>query len=428
MSANFIDTARISVRAGAGGNGSVSFHREKYVAAGGPDGGDGGNGGDIVLRVDDHMATLMDFRYTRKYTAPSGENGQGKRCSGKKGDDLIIKVPRGTVVRDTESGAIMHDMSDGADWIAAKGGRGGWGNQHFATSTRQTPRFAKSGLPGESRDITLELKLIADVGLIGFPNVGKSTLLAAVSAARPKIANYHFTTLQPNLGVVRVDDTTSFVMADIPGMIEGAAEGAGLGHDFLRHVDRCRLLVHLVDVSGSEYRDPTADFEVINRELADWSATLATRPQIVAANKSDLVTDESAAAAEAFRELATERGYEYYEISAATGAGVRQLIYAIARQLETLPPVEHYEPEYVAPEVTLGRPEDVEITVEDGVYYLEGEWLDRVGRDVNFDDLENRLWFERMLRESGMFRRLEKAGIKEGDAVVIGELEFDYIP
>ena len=274
----FIDTAKISIRGGDGGNGAVSFHREKYVAAGGPDGGDGGDGGNVVLRVDDHMATLMDFRYQRKYAAPNGENGQGKRCSGRRGEDLVIRVPRGTVVRDAESGAVMHDMSDGADYVAARGGRGGWGNRHFATPTRQTPRFAKNGLKGEAREILLELKLIADVGLVGFPNVGKSTLLSVVSAAHPKIANYHFTTLQPNLGVVRVDETTSFVLADIPGIIEGAAEGAGLGHGFLRHIDRCRLLVHLVDISGSEFRDPVEDFETINSELAGWSRGEQVRP------------------------------------------------------------------------------------------------------------------------------------------------------
>ena len=269
MAASFVDKARITVRAGNGGDGAVAFHREKYVAAGGPDGGDGGRGGSVVFSVDDNMSTLMDFRYKRKYVAPNGMPGQGKRCNGRDGETLVIKVPRGTVIRDTESGAIMHDMSTGEDWVAAKGGRGGWGNIHFATPTRQVPRFAKPGLPGESHDITLELKLLADVGLIGFPNVGKSTLLSVVSKAHPKIANYHFTTLYPNLGVVYVDEGVSFVMADIPGIIEGASEGAGLGHDFLRHIDRCRLLVHLVDVSGSEGRDPVEDFDTINAELRE---------------------------------------------------------------------------------------------------------------------------------------------------------------
>ena len=263
----FIDKVRISVKAGAGGNGAVAFHREKYVAAGGPDGGDGGNGGSIVLHVDDNLSTLMDFRYKRKYSAPNGENGQGKRCRGKNGENLIIKVPRGTVVRDLATNEIIKDMSDSDDFVLCKGGRGGWGNQHFATPTRQVPRFAKAGLPGEEHDVILELKLLADVGLVGFPNVGKSTLLSVTSNAHPKIANYHFTTLYPNLGVIYVADGVSFVMADIPGIIEGAADGVGLGHDFLRHIDRCRLLVHIVDVSGSEERDPVDDFEKINEEL-----------------------------------------------------------------------------------------------------------------------------------------------------------------
>ena len=267
MANGFIDKARITVRAGNGGNGAVAFHREKYIAAGGPDGGDGGSGGSIILKVDDNMSTLMDFRYKRKYVAGNGVDGQGGRKTGKDGESLTIKVPRGTLVRDAESGEIIKDMSDDKPYVLCRGGRGGWGNQHFATPTRQVPRFAKAGLPGESHDVVLELKLLADVGLVGFPNVGKSTLLSVVSKAHPKIANYHFTTLYPNLGVVYVDEGVSFVMADIPGIIEGASEGAGLGHDFLRHIDRCRLLVHLVDVSGSEGRDPIADFDAINAEL-----------------------------------------------------------------------------------------------------------------------------------------------------------------
>ena len=271
MAAPFVDTAKITVRSGNGGNGVVSFHREKYVAAGGPDGGDGGRGGNVVVEINDHMSTLMDFRYKRKYVAANGMDGQGKRCTGKDGEDLILRVPRGTVIRDAETREIIKDMSDDAPFILCRGGRGGWGNKHFATPTRQVPRFAKAGLPGESRDVILELKLLADVGLVGFPNVGKSTLLSVVSRAQPKIANYHFTTLFPNLGVVYVEEGVSFVMADIPGIIEGAAEGAGLGHDFLRHIDRCRLLIHVVDVSGSEGRDPVEDFETINTELREYS-------------------------------------------------------------------------------------------------------------------------------------------------------------
>ena len=289
MATQFVDKAGITVAAGRGGDGAVSFHREKYVAAGGPDGGDGGRGGDIILVVDDHMSTLMDFRFKRKYVAGSGMNGMGKRCSGKDGESLTIRVPRGTLVRDRATNGIIADMSSGEPFVLAKGGRGGWGNKHFATPTRQIPRFAKPGLPGETREVILELKLLADVGLVGFPNVGKSTLLSVVSKAHPKIANYHFTTLFPNLGVVYVDEGVSFVMADIPGIIEGASEGAGLGHDFLRHIDRCRLLVHLVDVSGSEGRDPVEDFEAINAELRDYSPELAGREMLVAANKCDLL-------------------------------------------------------------------------------------------------------------------------------------------
>ena len=287
----FIDKVTISVRAGRGGDGAVSFHREKYVAAGGPDGGDGGRGGNIIVIADDNMSTLMDFRYKRKYVAENGINGQGRRCTGKDGADITIKVPRGTLIRDKETGGIIRDMSDSQPFILAKGGRGGWGNKHFATPTRQVPRFAKPGLNGEYREVILELKLLADVGLVGFPNVGKSTLLSVVSKAHPKIANYHFTTLYPNLGVVYVSEGVSFVMADIPGIIEGASEGAGLGHDFLRHIDRCRLLIHLVDVSGSEGRDPIEDFKTINEELKNYSPDLASRPQIVVANKIDILED-----------------------------------------------------------------------------------------------------------------------------------------
>ena len=321
MATGFIDKARITVRAGNGGNGAVAFHREKYIAAGGPDGGDGGDGGSIILVVDDNMSTLMDFRCKRKYVAANGVDGQGGRKSGKAGESLTIRVPRGTLVRDAESGEIIKDMSDDQPFVLCKGGRGGWGNQHFATPTRQVPRFAKAGLPGESHDVVLELKLLADVGLVGFPNVGKSTLLSVVSKAHPKIANYHFTTLYPNLGVVYVDEGVSFVMADIPGIIEGASEGAGLGHDFLRHIDRCRLLVHLVDVSGSEGRDPIADFDAINAELREYSPELATRPQIAVANKTDLLADTEQL--DAFRAHVEGLGYEFFAMSAATHAAHR---------------------------------------------------------------------------------------------------------
>ena len=342
----FVDKVRITVCGGRGGDGAVAFHREKYVAAGGPDGGDGGHGGSVILRVNDNLTTLLDFRYKRKYAAQAGQNGQGRNMSGKRGEPLIIQVPRGTVVRDAETNQVIVDMSTGEDHIIAKGGRGGWGNSHYATATRQVPRFAKVGTKGQERDVILELKLLADVGLVGFPNVGKSTLLSVTSNARPKIANYHFTTLFPNLGVIYVDEGVSFVMADIPGIIEGAAEGAGLGHDFLRHIDRCRLLVHIVDVSGCEGRDPVEDFDAICAELKDYSVDLGDRPMIVAANKTDLLMPESDNL-ERLRKHVEAAGCEFYEISAGTTQGTKNLMRVIAEKLRTLPPITVYEPEYV---------------------------------------------------------------------------------
>ena len=424
MANGFIDKARITVKAGNGGNGAVSFHREKYIAAGGPDGGDGGNGGSIILQVDDHMSTLMDFRYKRKYTATPGQDGMGGRKTGKDGESLVIKVPRGTLVRDAETGEIIKDMSDYEPFVLCKGGRGGWGNQHFATPTRQVPRFAKAGLPGESHDVILELKLLADVGLVGFPNVGKSTLLSVVSKAHPKIANYHFTTLYPNLGVVWVDDGVSFVMADIPGIIEGASEGAGLGHDFLRHIDRCRLLVHLVDVSGSEGRDPIEDFEAINLELKQYSEELATRPQIVVANKTDLLADDEQL--EAFRAHVEAQGYQFMAMSAATHQGTRDLVGRIGAMLSTLPPVTVYEPEYVPrpPQIDTSAP--LEIHREDDTWLVEGPWLERLMANINFSDYESRMYFDKMLRQSGLFDRLEDMGIQDGHIVSMYNLEFEY--
>ena len=420
----FVDKATIKVKAGNGGNGAVAFHREKFVAAGGPDGGDGGRGGNVILAVDNNMSTLMDFRYKRKYSAENGGDGAGKRCFGKDGQDLVIKVPQGTVVRDKETGAIIWDMSKGSPFVLAKGGKGGWGNQHFATPTRQTPRFAKAGIPGEAREVILELKLLADVGLVGFPNVGKSTLLSVVSKAHPKIANYHFTTLYPNLGVVFVDEGVSFVMADIPGIIEGAAEGAGLGHDFLRHVDRCRLLIHVVDVSGSEGRDPIEDFEAINAELEQYSAELAERPQIVVANKIDIAEDEEKV--QEFRDYIKAQGLELFEISAAAHMGVKELVKRTAWKLAELPPVTVYEPDIVELKEEPCKPEDIIVTQYDDVWVLEGEWLERLVRNINFSDYESRMYFDRMLRGSGIFERLENMGINEGDTVSIFDLEFEY--
>ncbi len=419
----FVDKVTIRVKAGSGGNGSVSFHREKYVPAGGPDGGDGGRGGDVVLRTDGNMSTLMDFRYKRKYIAANGADGTGATKTGKDGEDLVIKVPNGTLVRDAETGAIIKDMTNVDKFVVARGGNGGWGNKHFATPTRQAPRFAKSGLRGEDKNVTLELKLLADVGLVGFPNVGKSTLLAAVSKARPKIADYHFTTLFPNLGVVYVTEGVSFVLADIPGIIEGASGGAGLGHDFLRHIDRCRLLIHVVDVSGSEGRDPVADFEAINEELRQYSPALSARKMIVAANKTDIAADPELL--ENFRSYIEGKGFELYEISAATTQGVRALVNAAAAHLQHLPPIMVYEPEYIEREEETA-PEDLAIKVEDGVWVVEGPWMERLVSNVNFSDEESMRYFDRRLREAGVFERLEQMGIKEGDTVSIYNLDFDY--
>ena len=418
----YMDRATIEVRAGKGGDGSVSFHREKYVPDGGPDGGDGGRGGNIYLIVDDNMATLYEFSRKRKFAAQNGANGSSRQKSGLAGDHITIKVPRGTLVRDCESGALLADMSGSEPFLLCKGGRGGWGNQHFATSTRQAPRFAKSGAAGESRTVLLELKLIADVGLVGFPNVGKSSLLAVISAARPKIADYHFTTLSPNLGVVRVDVDNTFVCADIPGLISGAAEGAGLGHEFLRHVDRCRLLVHVVDVSGIEGRDPCADFDQINLELVEYSPELAARPQIVAANKCDLL--DGGEAIERLR--AHVDPYPLLEISAATTAGVRELVDAVARELATLPPVKVYEPDpiVVSP---FANEKKTDIKREDGVWIVEGDWIVRLMADINFDDYESRMYFDRCLRAAKVFDILEEMGVQDGDTVSLYGFEFDYV-
>ena len=422
----FVDTAKITVKSGKGGNGAVAFHREKYVAAGGPDGGDGGRGGDVILKVDPHMSTLMDFRYKRKYVAGNGADGQGGRKSGKDGQDLVIKVPRGTLVRDAETNEIMQDMSGSEPYVLCRGGRGGWGNSHFATPTRQVPRFAKGGLPGEAHDVILELKLLADVGLVGFPNVGKSTLLSVVSKAQPKIANYHFTTLFPNLGVVWVEDGVSFVMADIPGIIEGASEGAGLGHDFLRHVDRCRLLIHVVDVSGSEGRDPVADFEAINAELRQYSPELAERPQIVAANKADILPPDSDNL-ERLRDHVEAMGFTLVKLSAAAHQGTAELVKKAAEMLSVLPPVTVYEPEYVpkAPVVDASAPLDIH-QEDDGTWIVESAWLRQVMSNVNFADYESRMWFDKVLRDNGFFQKLEDAGIRDGDTVSLYDFEFEY--
>ena len=421
----FVDKVRITVIGGRGGDGAVAFHREKYIAAGGPDGGDGGHGGSVILRVSDHMTTLLDFRYKRKYAAQAGVNGMGRHMSGKRGENLIIEVPRGTVVRDAETNAVIVDMSTDEDFVIAKGGRGGWGNAHFATPTRQVPRFAKAGLKGQERDIIMELKLLADVGLVGFPNVGKSTLLSVTSNARPKIANYHFTTLFPNLGVIYVAEGVSFVMADIPGIIEGAAEGAGLGHDFLRHIDRCRLLVHVVDVSGSEGRDPVEDFDAICEELHNYSVDLGDRPMIVAANKVDIM-DPDSDNLERLRARVEEAGCELYEISAGTTQGTRHLMQVVAEKLKTLPPVTIYEPEYVELIEAPSDPNAVEIEHFGNTWLLTGTWLERLVDNINFDDYESRNYFDQLLRKYGIFQRLEDMGIEDGDTVDIYDFVFEY--
>ena len=424
----FTDKAKIIIKAGNGGNGAIAFHREKYVAAGGPDGGDGGDGGSVIFEVDLGLSTLMDFRYKRKYLAQNGGDGSGKRCNGKKGNDIIISVPLGTVVRDAKSNKILADLSDPEKRITLlKGGSGGWGNSHFATATRQTPNFAKNGKPGKECEVILELKLLADVGLVGFPNVGKSTILSRTTKAEPKIANYHFTTLEPNLGVVELSAGMSFVLADIPGIIEGASEGVGLGHDFLRHIERTRLLIHVVDVSGIEGRNPIEDFETINQELSKYNMELEERPQIVAANKTDILQDEKVF--EDFKKEIEKRGYKLFEISAATGKGVEELMKYTYSELLKLPPIQVFEPEMDIYEDDFIDVDDkgFEVTIEDGVYVVLGSWIEAVGGSINFSDEESLQYFQRALKSRGVIDALVDAGIKEGETVRIGDLEFDFV-
>ena len=420
----FVDQAKIYIKAGDGGDGAVSFHREKYVAAGGPD---GGKGGDIVFVVDDNISNLIDFRYKRKYVAEKGQNGGAKNCSGRNAPDLVVKVPRGTVVKEIKSGRILADLSTDEPAVIAHGGKGGRGNAHFATSTRQIPKFAKPGFRGDEYEVMLELKLIADVGLVGFPNVGKSTLISVVSAAKPKIANYHFTTLTPVLGVVKIEEGKSFVMADIPGLIEGASEGVGLGHEFLRHVERCRLIVHVIDVSGSEGRDPIEDFKAINHELENFSMELAEAPQIVAANKSDMATPEQV---ERLRNYVEDQGLLFYEISAATTKGTKELMYGVWERLSVLPPVKQFEAQPLTQEELddkLISKKDFRVTVEDGVYFVEADWLLDILRTANMDDYSSLQYFQNVLRTSGIIDKLEEMGIEEGDTVSIFDFEFEYL-
>ena len=425
----FIDNIKIYVKAGDGGDGAISFHREKYVSAGGPDGGDGGRGGNVIFTIDEGANTLLSFRYKRKFAAERGGNGMTGKKHGKNGADVIISVPKGTLIKDPASGKIIHDMADGEDYVLCRGGRGGWGNRHFATPTRQIPRFAKSGTKGEEREVTLELKMLAEVGLIGFPNVGKSSILSRISSAKPKIANYHFTTLSPNLGVVAMGEGRGFLAADIPGLIEGASEGAGLGHAFLRHVDRCRLLLHVVDVAGTDGRDPSDDIEKINLELSRYSPELSKRPQIIVANKIDTADPDSDEYA-AFMRKCEALGYPVVTVSAVTGEGLDSLVRLTSDTLQTLPPITVYEAEYTPEDEAVANAAGVRETYvrrENGKYIVEGEWLYNFMGQINFDDYESLNFFQRVLSKNGVIDKLREAGIEEGDTVSIYDFEFDFV-
>ena len=419
------DNVRITLTAGNGGNGCVSFHREKYVSHGGPDGGDGGRGGSIIFRIDEGMNTLTYYKYKRKFKAENGGDGAKKKFHGKNGEDLILPVPPGTIIKDAESGLVIQDMSTVNEYRICKGGKGGWGNKHFATPTRQIPRFAKAGIDGEEKEVILELKLIADIGFVGLPNVGKSSLLSVISAARPKIADYHFTTLEPSIGVVELSDERAFVAADIPGLIEGASDGLGLGHEFLRHVDRCRLLIHVVDISGREGRDPIEDIELINRELEQYSPELASRKQIIAANKIDLVEEEDSL--DEFKKYAEENGYLVVYISAATGENVKTLVETAYTELTALPPIKVYEAEYVEEEFDDPTNHDFTVKNVNGVFVVEGDWLYRVMGNINFGDRESLMYFQRVLRNNGVIKALEEKGATDGDTVSIYDFEFDFV-
>ncbi len=425
----FIDNIKIYLKAGNGGNGAVSFHREKYVAAGGPDGGDGGRGGNIIFKVDEGANTLLAFRYKRKFIAENGGDGKADKMHGKSGDDVVVLVPAGTLIKDPESGRIIFDMAKAPEFTVCRGGRGGWGNRHFATPTRQIPRFAKSGTRGEEREVLLELKMLAEVGLIGFPNVGKSSILSRISAAKPKIANYHFTTLAPNLGVVAVKGGSGFLAADIPGLIEGAAEGAGLGHAFLRHVDRCRLLLHVVDISAADGRDPLDDMDKIDAELSKYSTELSERPQIMVANKCDAIPKDSPIFA-AFAEKCRALGRVAVYVSAVTGEGLDELVSLTAARLAELPPVIVYESE-ISDEELVGDTaavRETRVTRDSaGKFIVEGEWLYNFMGQINFSDYESLNFFQRVLVKNGVIEKLRAAGISEGNTVNIYDFEFDFV-
>ncbi|GAU77431.1 GTPase ObgE [Fusibacter sp. 3D3] len=422
----FVDLAKIYIKAGDGGNGKVSFRREKYVPDGGPDGGDGGRGGNVVAVVDDGMRTLMDFRYKRKYVCENGEDGGKKKMSGKYAEDLIIKVPQGTIIRDAETGKVIVDLKEkDQSAILVKGGRGGKGNTHFTTSTRQAPTFAEKGGKGHERNIVLELKMLADVGLLGYPNVGKSTFLAATTKARPKIANYHFTTLQPNLGVVEAVKGKSFVIADIPGLIEGAKEGIGLGLEFLRHVERTKILIHVVDISGIEGRDPYEDFCTINREVFGYNARLSDRAQVVAANKMDLLFDDEILST--FTEKIEADGYKVFPISAATGLGVDALLNYVTELLDVTPDTPLVdEDDYFVEALDLSNDNEIKYFMDDDVYCIEGDYLERLLFSTNLSDIESLRRFQNVLKNKGVFAHLRELGIEDGDTVRIFDLEFEF--
>lgn len=425
----FIDYVKINIKAGDGGDGCISFRREKYVANGGPNGGDGGKGGNVYLKVDPGTNTLLDFRYNRKFTAENGKEGEGSNRTGKSGEDIYIKVPLGTIVKDIEKDKIIADLSDeNAVFLIARGGKGGRGNQHFATPTRQAPRFAEQGNKGEEIEVSLELKMLADVGLIGYPNVGKSTLISRVSKARPKIANYHFTTLEPSLGVVKTKTGTSFVMADIPGIIEGASDGVGLGLRFLRHIERTRLLLHVIDVSGTEGRNPVEDYKVINQELKKYSEKLSERKQIVVGSKIDVIQDESLR--EELKAFCKENNIEYFEISAVTGQGIDELMVYVSNKLDELPKeslIITSDDEYDELEVSNMDDRLWEIEkIDNETYEVKGVRIERLMRRVNIFDLESRAYMQKTLKNMGVIDELRSLGVKEGDTVIICGFQLEY--
>lgn len=426
----FADRARIYVRSGKGGDGHVSFRREKYVPNGGPDGGDGGRGGDVIFQVDEGLNTLTDFRHVRKYKALDGQEGGKRNCRGKDGEDIIIKVPEGTVIKEAESGKVIADMSgDNRRIVLLTGGRGGNGNQHYATSTMQAPKYAQPGQPARELELLLELKMIADVGLVGFPNVGKSTLLSRVTNARPKIANYHFTTIIPNLGVVDMDGAKSFVIADIPGLIEGASEGVGLGHEFLRHIERTRVIIHMVDAAGTEGRDPIADIYAINKELEEYNMEIASRPTVIAANKIDAITDTENNPIDALKAEFEPKGIRVFPISAVSGEGLKELLYYVSSLLDQTEVKQVvFEQEYF-PEFENGysnEPYTVEYNEEENEYVVEGPRIEKMLGYTNLDSEKGFTFFQNFLKETGILEQLEELGIQEGDTVRMYGLKFDY--